>query len=105
MEAMNICDKYWIKVCPMPYPLSEASAVVIGDQLYIAGGYSKGGWSKSVLNCSLSDLLPPQSTDTRLHITSSANKTGVYGSIPEIFLSFCLPSSHLEVTCAGCWWQ
>ena len=59
----------------MPCPLSGASAAVLGDQLYIAGDRDE---SKSVLTCSLSDLLPPQSPDTRLHTPSSANKTGVW---------------------------
>ena len=78
VEVMAISDKYWMKACPMPCPLSEASVALLGDQLYLAGWYSKGGWSKSVLMCSLSDLLPPQSPNTRLHTPSSANKTEVW---------------------------
>ena len=84
VEAMSISDKYWIKVCPMPYPLIDASAAVLGDQLYLAGGYSREGASKSVLTCSLSDLLPPQSPDTRLHTPSSDNKTGVWRSTKDL---------------------
>ena len=75
VEGMCISDKYWIKVCPMPYPLSGASAAVLRDQLYIV---SREDPSKSVLTCSLSDLLPPQFPDTRLHTPSSANMTGVW---------------------------
>ena len=31
VEAMSISDKYWIKVCSMPYPLT----VVVHQQLYL----------------------------------------------------------------------
>ena len=87
VEAMSISDKYWIKVCPMPCPLS-ASAAVLGDQLYIAGGLSRiRGASKSVLTCSLSDLLPPQSPDPRLHTPTSVNKAGVWGRTRDLPLT------------------
>ena len=95
VEAMSISDKYWMKVCSMPFPLSQASAAVLGDQLYIAGGYSKGDASKFIPSVTWSHLspqtpyytLPPQPTRQE------------YGDMSEIFLSLSLLSSYLEVTC------
>ena len=75
---------------------------VLGNQLYLAAGVTsytctqvltntqsntlplKKKLIESVLTCSLSDLLPPQSPDTRLRTPSSANQRGVWQSMPDL---------------------
>ena len=82
------------------------SPAVLGNQLYLAAGVisytqvltntqdsgppPKQKLNESVLTCSLSDLLPPQSPDTRrLHTPSSANKTGVWRHARDLPVTWC----------------
>ena len=69
----------------MPHPFVQISATICGDQLYLGGGYGKGDKpSQSVLTCSLSDLLRPQSLGAKLHNLSLANKPGVWRHIKNL---------------------
>ena len=78
VEVMDIPTQQWNIAIHLPRPFISMSATICGDQLYLAGGYDESKLSKSVLTCSLTDLLPPQSLGGRLHTFSLANKTGVW---------------------------
>ena len=78
VEVMDIYTKQWTTASCLPHPFAVISATICGDQLYLAGGYVEfGKSSKSVLTCSLTDLLPPQSLGARLRTLSLADKTGI----------------------------
>ena len=68
VEVMTIPTKQWATAARLPNPFSAMMPAVCGDQLYLGGGYVRIGGgnkaSKSVLACSLSDLLQPQSLGT-----------------------------------------
>ena len=76
VELMDIPSQQWATASRLPRPFWWASAIICGDQLYLAGWLDTNGGSKSVLTCSLTDLLPPQSLGARLH--TLADKTGVW---------------------------
>ena len=57
VEVLDIETLVWSTAASLPHPYSRASATICGDQLYMLGGYDKGGRSKSVLSCSLTKLL------------------------------------------------
>ncbi len=58
IEVLSIETRQWLTASSLPFPLSSASATVVGDNIYLLGGYDGGGWmSRSVLSCSLTDLL------------------------------------------------
>ena len=78
VEVMDIPSQQWTTASRLPSPFSRMSATICGDQLYLAGGEDKDDESESVLTCSLTDLLPPQSLGARLHTLSLADKTGVW---------------------------
>ena len=79
VEVMDIPSQQWTSASRLPQPFSLMSATICGDQLYLAGGVDESNKSsKSVLTCSLTDLLPPQSLGARLHTLSLADKTGVW---------------------------
>ena len=79
VEVMDIPSQQWTTAIRLPHPFSLMSATICGDQLYLAGGRNESDKaSKSVLTCSLADLLPPQSLGARLHTLSLADKTGVW---------------------------
>ena len=63
VEVMNINTKQWTTVSPLPQKNSELSATVCGDTLYLAGGFTGfGSPSKSVVTCSIPDLMTSPNT-------------------------------------------
>ena len=83
VEVMDIPSQQWSTASRLPHPFYRMSAPICGDHLYLAGGYDKNGEaSTSVLTCSLTDLLPPQSLGAKLHRVRRtlflADKTGVW---------------------------
>ena len=85
VEVMNIATKQWTTAQHLPHPLSVISGAIYGDQLYLGGGCIRSGEpSKSVLTCSLTDLLPPQSLGVRLRTLFLATKPGMWREIKNL---------------------
>ena len=61
VEVMNIETLVWSTAASLPHPYCTASATICGDHLYMLGGYDNSGHSKSVLTCSLTELLQSHS--------------------------------------------
>ena len=79
VEVMDISTRQWSTASNLPHPFGVASGTICGDNLYLAGGYvGYGEPSKSVLTCSITDLLSPLSLGARLQSLSLANKTSVW---------------------------
>ena len=79
VEVMNIPTKQWTIASHLPHPFGRISGTICGDQLYLAGGYvTLGKPSKSVLTCSVTDLLSPPSPTSGLRTLSLADKRGVW---------------------------
>jgi hypothetical protein len=57
VEVMDVQTLVWSTVASLPHPFSEASAAFCGDQLYMLGGFDDNGKTRSVLTCSLKELL------------------------------------------------
>ena len=57
VEVMDVQTLIWSTAASLPHPYSEASATICGDQLYLLGGFDDNGKTKSVLTCSLKELL------------------------------------------------
>ena len=85
VEVMTIATKQWTTAQHLPHPFGLISGTIYGDQLYLGGGFiGVGVPSKSVLTCSLTDLLPPQSLGVRLRTLSLAIKPGVWREIKNL---------------------
>ena len=85
VEVMTIATKQWTTAQHLPHSFSVISGAICGDQLYLGGrciGF--GEPSRSVLTCSLTDLLPPPSLGVRLHTLSLATKPGVWQEIKNL---------------------
>ena len=95
VEVMNIPTKQWSTAIHMPCPFSCISATICGDQLYLGGGFDEDKVSKSVLTCSLPELLQPQSLGSKLRTLSLANKPRVWQHIKE------LPVTRYTLTTLG----
>ena len=85
VEVMTIATKQWTTAQHLPHPFGLISGTICGDQLYLGGGFiGVGEPSRSVLTCSLTDLLPPQSLGVRLRTLSPATKPGVWREIKNL---------------------
>ena len=65
VEIMDLQNKLWSAVSPLPRNYCSLSAAVCGDKLYLAGGSAGSlffGPSKSVFSCSLQDLVMSSNT-------------------------------------------
>ena len=85
VEVMTIATKQWTTAQHLSHPFGWISGTICGDQLYLNGGcIGVGEPSKSVLTCSFTDLLPPQSLGVRLRTVSLATKPGVWREIKNL---------------------
>ena len=85
VEVMNISTKQWTTAQHLPHLFGLISGTICGDQLYLGGGcIGVGKQSRSVLTCSLTDLLPPQSLGVRLRTLSLATKPGLWREIKNL---------------------
>ena len=88
VEVMNISTRQWTATSRLPHPFSNVSGAICGDQLYLAGGYDSRQASKSVLSCSLIDLLSPLlSLGGRMQSLSLASRPGVWSQARELPVS------------------
>ena len=83
VEVMDIPTRQWSTVSHLPHSFAMASGTICGDKLYLAGGcVGVGEPTKSVLTCSVSDLLSPPSLGASS--LSLANKTGVWKRVRHL---------------------
>jgi hypothetical protein len=57
VEVMGTKILVWSTVASLPHPYSDASVTICGDQFYMLGGADDKRRTKSVLTCSLTELL------------------------------------------------
>ena len=64
VEVMDTKTLVWSTVASLPHPYNCASAAICGDHLYMLGGYDDKTKTKSVLTCSLTELLQSSSSSS-----------------------------------------
>ena len=64
VEVMDTKTLVWSTVASLPHPCSWGSAAICGDRLYMLGGLDDKGKTKSVLTCSLTELLQSSSSSS-----------------------------------------
>ena len=95
VEAMDTHTKQWISISPLPRKCSALSAAVIGDNIYLAGGYCSGN---SVFTCSISDIeQKPKRTRMRLTLTRSQWKE--LTKLPVSFSTLAMLGGDLLAIC------
>ena len=106
VEVMDTENLQWSTASSLPHPLSEASATLYGDQLYLLGGFDQSPErSKSVFTCSLAGLLQscqPQSLEERLKTLSLTSRPKVWHQLADtpVTLSTCA-SLHGRLLAVG----
>ena len=85
VEVMSIPAKQWTTAQHLPHLFARSSGIICGDQLYLCGGFvGISEASTSVLTCSLTDLLSPQSLDDSLYTSSLTTKPLVWREIEKL---------------------
>ena len=80
VEVMDTDTLQWSTAASLPRRWHQATAVISGDRLYMAGGVEKNDKTKSVLTCSVSELL--QSTASQ-HRSLGARLAKAFGAQPS----------------------
>ena len=62
VEVMDTRELVWSTMTSLPLPYTEALGTICGDHLYLLGGYYDKDRTKTVLACSVKDLLFSQKT-------------------------------------------
>ena len=92
VEVMDTKTLVWSTVASLPHPYEWASATICGDHLYMLGGDDGKTWTKSVLTCSLTELLQ-----------SSSSSSSVWHRVADIpaFHSTCIAVSGQLLAVGG----
>ena len=80
VEVMNTKTRIWSTVASLPYPCTTASGTICGEQLYMLGGSDAKGKTKSVLTCSLTELLESSSSSSPLSVWQRIADAPAYNS-------------------------
>ena len=64
VEVMNTDTLVWSTVASLPHPYGRASSIIFANHLYMLGGLDDKGMTKSVLTCSLTELLQSSSSSS-----------------------------------------
>ena len=85
VEVMDTDTLQWSTASSLPYPLSDATATVCGDRVYLVGG-SDQCWksAKSAFTCSVSDLLHPQTIGAKMKTLLLAENQPVWHKITDL---------------------
>ena len=65
VEVLDIDAQQWSTACSLPHPFPEATISICRERLYLMGGWDKTGRTRSVLTCSVPELLQSQTEKLR----------------------------------------
>ena len=108
VEVMDTETLEWSTASSLPHPLTQASATLCGNQVYMLGGWDQSDErSKSVFTCSLAALLQscqPQSLGARMKALSIASRVTVWHKLADspVTLSTCASLHGQLLTVGGC---
>ena len=94
VEVLDTDTRQWSIASTLPHPFSEATISICGERLYMLGGYRTGFKTRSVLSCSIPELLQSCQTQPlagKLQ-TASTNKSTIWKHAAD--------APHLLSSCA-----
>ena len=97
VEVMDTQTLQWSTVASLPLPLASATATICGDRLYLGGGFSSDGATKSVLECEVKHLLQsqPPSLASRIGLSKTPQVWREVAPLPVIKSSLITFQGHL----------
>ena len=94
VEVLDTNTRQWSIASSLTSPLTEATISICGERLYMLGGYDQTDWTRSVLSCSIPELLQSCQTQPlagKLQ-TAPANKSTIWRQVAD--------ASHYWSSCA-----
>ena len=93
VEVLDTDTRQWSIVCSLTHPFSEATISICGERLYMLGGVNQTGGTRSVLSCSVPELLQsgqPQLLAGKLR-KAPANQSTIWRRVADAphYLSSC----------------
>ena len=86
VEVLDTDTRQWSIASSLTHPFSEATISICGERLYMLGGWDQTGyWTRSVLSCSVPELLQscqPQPLAGKLR-TAPANKSTIWRRVAD----------------------
>lgn len=85
VDILDTKASQWFSVCSLPYEITQPSMAVCEDRLYVMGGWVSDR-TRSVLSCSLQELLDSRSSSPPLSPTSPTGRlaASVWNKIADI---------------------
>ena len=105
VEVMDTDTLLWSTARSLPHPLSDSSATVCGDSVYLAGGIIQHGDStKTVFACSLSALISSQIMEAKTSTPSTSADHQVWHAIADLPMgnSTCVALNGQLLAVGGC---
>ena len=88
VEVMDTETLQWSTASSLPHPLTQASATIFGDSVYLVGGRDEQGiMTKSVFTCSLNILLQSQTMEPKTKTPSLAGNHSEWHKIADLPVS------------------
>ena len=84
VEVMDTDTLKWSTARSLPVPLSQASATVCGDKVYLVGGWINGSPRNHIFTCSLSALLQSQAIEVEMKTLSLARNHTVWEATADL---------------------
>ena len=84
VEVMDTDTLQWLTAASLPNPLTNGTATVCEDKIFLVGGFQEGHWTKSVFTCSLSALVQSQTLRTKKKTWLQARKPSVWHTITDL---------------------
>ena len=94
VEVLDTDARQWSIASSLTHPFTRATISICGERLYMLGGYDQTSWTRSVLSCSIPELLQscqPQPLAGKLR-TAPANKSTIWREVAD--------APHYESSCA-----
>ncbi|MCG8623886.1 MAG: hypothetical protein MJE68_18075, partial [Proteobacteria bacterium] len=101
VEVMDIETLLWSEAASLPHTFSSASVTVCGDRLYLLGGVKDNFKTKSVLICSLKELIRSCSNEEEAPLTSSMDSVWHRAANFLVFYSICASIGEELVAVGG----
>lgn len=103
VEILHLKTKTWTKAAKLPTIISCASATVCEDRLYLLGGYDSAGKTKSVLTCSIEQLINSSRPITRYDVPTDKADLQVWSRIADVpyYCSSCVVVNGQLLTIGG----
>ena len=85
VEVLDTDTRQWSIASALTHPFSEAAISICGERLYMLGGYDQTSYTRSVLSCSVPELLQscqPQPLAGKLR-TAPANQSTIWRHVAD----------------------